>query len=561
MTGDKKAYQAALLALLEPLLGYYSEGGARLCLHGGGATYSEDVQQFEGFARPLWGLVPFFRGGGQHPRLEAIYRSGLKNGTDPSHPEYWGSCSDNDQRFVEMAPIAYALLYLPHLFWDPYSREEQDRIASYLRSINDHSLPQCNWVFFRILVNLALKKNRVPYSGQRMAEDLALVDSWYLGEGWYVDGRSDQKDYYGPFAMHFYGLIYADCAPEDRIHTPRFLERAQLFAPHFLYWFSEGGAAIPYGRSLTYRFAQVAFWSMAVASDLPSLGLGVIKGVIARNLRYWYAQPTRFGDGVLSVGYCYPNLAMAEKYNSPASPYWCTKAFALLALDDDHPFWGADELPLGIEAAVVRSPISDMVIQHRGWEVCAYPLAVYNQNVLGHFVEKYAKFAYSSTFGFSVAHSNETLRENSPDSMLAFVVDGRVQVRHRCIESRIDDDVIMTRWSPCSGIEVVTKIVMTEGGHIRRHTIKSATACTAWECGFSVPQYTKGWRQEQGTGWVDIFDGSHGCRVRRIAGDGEAVTIDADPNTNVVAKKAVIPAIAYEIAPGECSIETLIEVY
>lgn len=561
MAGDKRAYQDALLNLLEPLLPYYSDGCARLRLGGGAATYSVDVQEFEGFARPLWGLVPFFRGGGAHAQFKSIYQRGLACGTDPNHEEYWGSCSDNDQRFVEMAPIAYALLYLPEFFWDPYSKEEQEHIATYLQAINDHSLPHCNWLFFRVLVNLALKKRGAAYSESRLEEDLAHIDSWYLGEGWYVDGRSDQKDYYGPFAMHFYGLIWADCMPEDRLYTPKFIERAQLFAPHYLHWFAEGGSAIPYGRSLTYRFAHVAFWSMAVATCVPTIELGVVKGLIARNLAYWASQPIYHGDGVLSVGYCYPNLTMAEKYNSPTSPYWCTKAYALLALDDEHPYWSAEELPLGIETAVISSPVSDMLIQHRRWDVCAYPVAVYNKNVLGHFVEKYAKFAYSTTFGFSVAHSCETVRENAPDSMLAFIVGDRVYVRRRCIDARIEERRVVTRWSPCDGIIVNTEITIVDGGHIRRHEIHSTIACLAWDCGFSVSQWSAGSEQNSLEGWACAYDGSHGCKVQSVLGGGQGAIIDADPNTNVIAKKTMIPAIIYEITPGEQTIETLIEVY
>lgn len=36
-------------------------------------------------------------------------------------------------------------------------------------------------------------------------------------------------------------------------------ERAKLFAADFINWFAEDGSALAYGRSLTYRFAQVSF--------------------------------------------------------------------------------------------------------------------------------------------------------------------------------------------------------------------------------------------------------------------------------------------------------------
>ena len=46
---------------------------------------------------------------------------------------------------------------------------------------------------------------------------------------------------------------------EDPEWAQRFKERATLFAQDFVYYFDEDGEALPYGRSLTYRFAQGRF--------------------------------------------------------------------------------------------------------------------------------------------------------------------------------------------------------------------------------------------------------------------------------------------------------------
>lgn len=39
------------------------------------------------------------------------------------------------------------------------------------------------------------------------------------------------------------------------------------FAKQFIYWFDEEGEAIPFGRSLTYRFSQVSFLVCACWQD------------------------------------------------------------------------------------------------------------------------------------------------------------------------------------------------------------------------------------------------------------------------------------------------------
>jgi len=127
---DRNDYQQLLASLLEPLKLKMTEGKARIRLQGSGATYSPSVQEMEAFARPLWGLVPFWAGGGSHPEWEEIYQTGIANGTNPEHPEYWGDCTDHDQRFVEMAPLAYGLLAAKHVLWEPLSVVEQDRFVA-----------------------------------------------------------------------------------------------------------------------------------------------------------------------------------------------------------------------------------------------------------------------------------------------------------------------------------------------------------------------------------------------------------------------------------------------
>ena len=62
----KKDYQDKLFEILNPLLPHYSEGKARLTLGYTGALYDNATAEMEGFARVLWGLAPYFSGGGQN---------------------------------------------------------------------------------------------------------------------------------------------------------------------------------------------------------------------------------------------------------------------------------------------------------------------------------------------------------------------------------------------------------------------------------------------------------------------------------------------------------------
>lgn len=543
---------------LDPLKGLYSPGGARLRLGDTGVTYPQVSAEMEAFSRPLWALVPFWAGGGQDADFEALYVRGLACGTNPDSAEYWGGFTDYDQRFVEMAAIACGLLFSPKKLWAPLKDTEKQNLAAWLYGINEHLIPDCNWQFFMVLVNVALKRCGMRYSAPKLKEGLAKIESYYLGGGWYRDGASCQKDYYVSFAMHYYGLLYSVIMQEeDPERCDRFRRRAQQFAQDFIYWFSESGAALPFGRSLTYRFGEAAFWSAYLFAGVKGIPVPVIKGILVRHMDYWMRQNMFDRDGVLTLGYAYPNLIMAERYNAPGSPYWGMKTFFLLALPDSHPFWSAKAAPLPKLEAQKALPYADMLIQRRGGDVLAYTPGVCERYGHGHVPEKYAKFVYSTTFGFSVARSQIVLHENCPDSALAFVINGDdyVFTRKYCVSYQIKETCVVSTWSPFVGITVTSTVTPTATGHIRRHKIESIYDCTAYDCGFAVQKFCDGYAEQADQNSASVENAQVGCTV---SGAGDGYLVSADPNTNVLYPNTTIPAVRYRVSKGNSALETIV---
>ena len=553
----KQDFQALMHLFLDPLKPYYSAGGARLHLGDTGVTYGQAAIELEAFSRPLWALVPFWMGGGSDPEFEAIYRRGLAAGSDPENPEYWGSCKDYDQCFVEMAAIACGLLNAPDKLWDPLSNAEKQNLARWLDQINHHQIPECNWQFFMILVNLALKKCGMPYDAENMARGLARIDSYYSGDGWSTDGASPQKDYYIPWAIQYYGVLYATFAADsDPERAALYRSRAELFARQFIYWFDENGAALPYGRSLTYRFAQNCFWAACVWAGLEPFPLGVMKGLIVRNFRWWLEQKIFDRDGILTIGYCYPQMYMAERYNAPGSPYWGMKSFILLALPDDHPFWAAQAEPMPALDALKPMPHANMLVARRKGRVTAYAAGVNEGHGHGQFPEKYAKFAYDTRFGFCASRSREVIWQAAPDSMLAFVIDDNVFVRKVSLSHEIRADRVVSKWSPFPGITVTTTVLPTADGHIRRHEIESAYPCEAYDCGFAVPNFAPGYVESTAGGAATARNAAVSCTV---SGSGEGTVIKCDPNVSLYSTNVCIPAVRYAIPEGRTVLETEIK--
>lgn len=555
----KQAAQRALLDVLDPLKPFYGESCARLYVGVTSTHYENDTLPMEAFARPLWGLVPFWAGGGRDERFEEIYRKGLAAGTDPEHPDYWHTCRDYDQKFCEMAAIAFGMLFCPDKVWDPLSDREKDNLTEWLWEINRHECCACNWQFFSIMTNVALCKAGRPYDKKRLEEGLECIDAYYDAGGWYNDGNGGDKDYYNPFVMVTYGMVYARfMEEEDPERCCRFRERALAFGKDYIYWFSEDGSSFAYGRSMTYRFAQIAYFSVCAMCGVEVFPLPVLKGLIVRHLVHWLNLPVWDNADILAIGYAYPNLQMSESYNAPGSPYWAMKAFMFLALPDGHPFWEAECAPLPELDAKKYLEHAGMVIQRGKENVVSLIPGRLQADGHSHTVEKYSKFAYSSKFGFSIMRSNVTLAECAPDSMLAFEAYGYFFVKDVIEpEFTVSEERLSFSWSPIRGIHVDTVIEPTESGHVRTHRITSDIACTAYDCGFALStddrkpfeRYEKG---EESS----VENGDGYCAVRSLEGSGKGQVLIPDPNTNLMHPKTSIPMAVYQIRPGTQTIRT-----
>ncbi|MBA4493322.1 DUF2264 domain-containing protein [Paenactinomyces guangxiensis] len=543
--------------ICNPLKPYYSKGCARLHIGNTSASYPDSIAEMEGFSRVLWGLVPLMAGGDEYD-LWDVYLQGIKNGTNPAHEEYWGDITDYDQRMVEMAVFGLALALIPEKIWTPLSEQEKHHFASWLNQINHHQIHDCNWLFFLVLVNLGLKKAGAPYDSEKMDKNLERIDQFYISDGWYSDGLNGHCDYYIPFAIHFYGLIYAKLMEsDDPERSKRYKSRAETFAKDFIYWFAQDGSAVPYGRSLTYRFAQSAFWSAMVFAEAEPFSMGIMKGMILRNLRWWFKQPIFNSDGILTIGYTYPNLIMAENYNSPGSPYWALKTFLPLALKGDHPFWQAEESPLpALNVRSVQQPPHLVICrQEEKNHVLAFNSGHLSTNEHTHTSAKYEKFVYSNVFGFSVPRAEWGLEQGAFDSMLALSEgDNLYRVKRTSEAYKIEGDIIYTQWKPWTDVVVKTWLVTGAPWHIRIHCIHTKRYIIAADGGFALGiennNKDKSYKVMQSEKEVLARSPQGTSGIKSLYGNGKAELIYPNSNTNLMNSRTVIPTVKADIVPG-----------
>ncbi|XP_006463795.1 hypothetical protein AGABI2DRAFT_145015 [Agaricus bisporus var. bisporus H97] len=573
---SKSDLRAFLVGLLDPLAAHTSPGGARIHLGYTATHYDETAAQLEGFSRPIWGLASLLAGGADYTGTRR-WIDGFKNGTDRNHVEFWGDMRDKDQRMVECSAIGFALSVAKEKIWDKLEDNAKSTLEDWLGGMNDKQMPNTNWLWFRVFANLGLSKvGSKRYDAKRMKADLDHLDTFYIGDGWSRDGPEGviQLDYYSSsFAIQYAQLVYSRLAQdEDPKRCEEYRNRARRFAQDFVHYFDEEGRAIPFGRSMTYRFAMSSFWgAVAFANlELPApLTWGVVKGLQLRNVRYWTQQPgAYYPDGTLTIGFNYPNHNITENYNSPGSPYWCCKSFITLALPETHPFWAAKEEPypasLRNTVKFLKNPLH--IMSNRGGHTfllssgqqCSYPV---KQSAA-----KYGKLAYSSAFGYSVPVGNGTLEELGGDNTLALSDDGGEtwKCRRATKEARIEAGKwLRSMWYPWDGVEIETWLIPPQAEtplwHVRIHRIKTNRKLISAEGGFAIYGQREDGRalepsegeelgtyEKDGEGRATSKAGVSGIVELGELGKRKGSAMRMDANSNLVVARSVLPTLVGE---------------
>ena len=566
------------LNTIRPLRSMYSRHQAFLYVGNTGVHYGEKSARMEGFARVLWGLGPLWSADNTKLPEElqneiagwlTFYKEGIIHGTNPNDEEYWGDIFDYDQKMVEVTPIVLAIAINRQCLWDDFTDEERNNLYRWLNQINDYDMPKNNWRYFRILTNMTFRLLGLSWNEEKVNEDFELIESFYTGDGWYCDGEPSQIDYYVAFAIHYYGLIYAKLMDDLEAERCQILkERSTKFFHDFVYWFSNDGAELPFGRSLTYRYAHgSAFAAMAYAGL--DLDYGVLKNLVLRNLEFWMSRPIFDKAGVLTIGYGYPNITMSENYNGSGSPYWCNKVFLILGLDEGHPFWTAQAKEYSFEKKKFLEHARMLVTHDEYNHILAYVTGQHAVKDHGQGPAKYEKFVYSNQFGFSVSRGMK-LEEGAFDNVIAFSRKGenRYCMRDGFTDFAADEKALAVSYSPMTGVKVKSTVVPCSPWHVRIHVIENEETIEIADGGFAVPQErcfqvmpgAKTGRFEEkdihkkGNMLVADFPWGCSCVVSETGQETELVVPFS--NTNLLHNLTVIPTVKALLEPGKHLIVT-----
>jgi hypothetical protein len=459
--------------------------------------------------------------------LAGFYRTGIVNGTDHRHPESWYSLLPIRQTLVEAAAVAWNVMLAKRHLWDPLGSRERERVLRWLDQAGRIPPYDCNWRLFTVIVQTVVKLLGGSYDQARIDRELDRVEQFYVGDGWYDDrqkeGSGFSLDYYNASVFHPYLLFWAHVDGADQPQrAARIRERAQLFLKHFARWFAADGSFPCFGRSAVYRCAVLHAPIWGVLTGTSPLPPGQVRRLCRLTVTRFLDSPGVFASGgELTLGFHreYPHLV--EHYSGPGSAYWAAKAFSLLALTPEHPFWTSEEERLPIESGSYTFPDAGGSFLVHGSAGDGHVQVVNGGSLV--FGKKYSNLSYSTHFGYEIDRHRE-LDEPDPfgDASLSFSLDGETWYgRQRARPLGARDGVLLTEsiyglGDPVARVRTTSAVSFIGEAQLRVHRVEAEPPVYAREGGFAC-----GWNAE---GQVPTLSGG---LMSFAAADGAASGIRA----------------------------------
>src|SRR5215211_4548504 len=368
--------------------------------------------------------------------LESLLRQALLDGTNPANPyTYWGDIDHLDQRIVESADIAVAIWMSRERVFNKMTAAEQLQIITWLAQVDGKGTYTDNWILFTAMAQAVRHHLGFPSPEADLDNRLMQIGEFYRGDGWYVDGPTDEFELYNAwmFGWHYFlwTWIDGDRRPD---HRQQVLERGRSFIDGFLHFFGANGSYPAWGRSIVYRFAALAPFGVGHFLKIAPEDPGLLRRVSSGCIRYFYERglfdPE---DHFVRQGFHGDFPPAGEAYISPGSPYWCCHGLFALTFDRDDPFWTAIENPLPVERDDFELVLPAPGFVLSGRKETGQVLLLNSRSGQEHdaprhnYTSKYGKLAYSTHLPFNVLPVEGSY---APDAMVSLTLDGKTFV-HR----------------------------------------------------------------------------------------------------------------------------------
>jgi hypothetical protein len=409
-------------------------------------------------------VVPGYKGSIVAPFLKAITK-----GTDPKDKDFWGAMPPNDQ---VGSMFALAVYLNPKLFWDPLSPRQKTNLLNYLKDQAYNSSYANNHYFFHMAPVALLEKNGVAANREQLNQRYEQLMGFYRGNGWFIDGNNQGFDYYNAWGFQLYNHLLYRYDPEWRTRYGTQLKSSTAeFLRTFSYFFGKDGGPVPIGRSLTYRFANVAAIGWSTLNGMNSLPAGEARRIASGCLKYFLDHGCVGKNGMLNIGFWSDNPVVGESYGSPGSPYWAAQALVCLLIPATDPFWTSVEQPMPADGKGGRCLIEGaqtlLRVSTIDGEARLFPIGqpFSHERTKWQVGIKYDQNAYSSYLGWCITGDGG---KDLGAGRTGYSTDGATwQYQQKAIPVSMSEDHLVSKYQIQNGTgEVIIQTLVGDDGEI-----------------------------------------------------------------------------------------------
>ena len=364
---DRELWTEVLYQMAAPVLSSMSEGKLQdemlVELSPTWDGRDKRVTYMECFGRLMAGLAPWLSlpdddtaEGGQRRRFGDGALKSYAQAVDPQSKDYllWRK---EGQPLVDAAYVAESFLRGYDALWMPLDEQTKQRYIAEFQQLRRVDPPYTNWLLFSSTIECFLKKAGAQTDYYRITSALRKVDEWYVGDGWYSDGRNSALVYSNSFVIH---PMYVECMEvmtdggKKKIWNvaggsfPKAVKRMQRFGMILERFISPEGTFPVFGRSITYRTGvlqplALLAWRGWLPEELPA---GQVRAAMTAVIQRMFGDKRNFNEkGFLVLGFNGRQPNISDWYTNNGSLYLASLAFLPLGLPADHPFWTDAPLP------------------------------------------------------------------------------------------------------------------------------------------------------------------------------------------------------------------------
>lgn len=425
------------------------------------------VEKIETFTRSFIGLSYLFyacEDKSKYSKYQRYYKEKILEGMDPSNKLYWGI---KKHLLIENTSLIIGFLLNEKYFWDDFTKSEKQTVLKYFSNYITMPCYENNWLWFKLFHLAFLEKFSQETYEEQIKELLVTINTMHVGDGWYTDGAKETSayiDYYTPWAMQYYGLVFAHffevSYPQE---SQKLNSLGNRFAETYQYFFTPKGSHPIFGRSLLYRFASLSPFAYILNNNWkPKEGYDWLRTALCSEVNIFLENGALNNDGFLTMGLLDSDENVLENYSGSGSAYWSLKMFSLLLLGKEHPFWRPSDSYKSCPIPKIHAlPLNNQILVHNAYGDI---FLLNGANASKNYTWKYSKFV-----SCNISQDKASFFYN--DNIMHFNTNNKTYFMEKIIKSHCEANYCYFQWESASSlnISVSTHLIALEEGYFFYH--------------------------------------------------------------------------------------------